>query len=80
MEIKKLIEKHDTQNQFKVLIESFMQIEYAWDNRIDIDSSHAKNINNIIVAGMGGSAIGGDDERQHTGRISRHDVGRRPLE
>ena len=60
MEIKKLIEKHDTQNQFKVLIESFRQIEYAWENNVDIDSSLVKNINNIIVAGMGGSAISAD--------------------
>jgi len=60
MEIKKLIEKHDTQNQFKVLIESFRQIEYAWENKVDIESSLVKNINNIIVAGMGGSAISAD--------------------
>ena len=60
MEIKKLIEKHDTQNQFKVLIESYMQIEYAWENKVDLNSSHAKNINNIIVCGMGGSAISAD--------------------
>ncbi len=60
MEIKKLIEKHDTQNQFKVLIESFRQIEYAWENKVDIDSSLVKNINNIIVAVMGGSAISAD--------------------
>ena len=60
MEIKKLIEKHDTQNQFKVLIESFRQIEYAWENKLDIGSSHVKNINNIVIAGMGGSAISAD--------------------
>jgi len=60
MEIKKLIEKHDTQNQFTILIESFRQIEYAWENKFEIDSSHANNINNIIVAGMGGSAISAD--------------------
>ncbi|MFC2094544.1 bifunctional phosphoglucose/phosphomannose isomerase [Bacteroidota bacterium] len=60
MELKKLIEKHDTQNQFKVLVESYRQIEYAWENKVDIDLSYAKNINNIIVAGMGGSAISAD--------------------
>ena len=58
--IKNLIEKHDTQNQFKVLADSYKQIEYAWKNKVDIDSSHVKNINNIIVAGMGGSAISAD--------------------
>jgi glucose/mannose-6-phosphate isomerase len=60
MEIKKLIKKYDTQNQFNVLVESFMQIEYAWENKIDMDSSYAKNVNNIVVAGMGGSAISAD--------------------
>jgi len=60
METKNLIKKHDTQNQFRVLIESFSQIEYAWENKFDIDSSLAKNINNIVIAGMGGSAISAD--------------------
>ena len=60
MEIKKLIKKHDTQNQFNVLVESYRQIEYAWENKVDIDSSYTKNINNIVVAGMGGSAISAD--------------------
>jgi glucose/mannose-6-phosphate isomerase len=60
MEIKKLIKKHDTQNQFKVLIESYRQIENAWENKVDIDSSYTKNINKIVVAGMGGSAISAD--------------------
>jgi glucose/mannose-6-phosphate isomerase len=60
MEIKTLIKKHDTQNQFNVLVESYKQIECAWENKIDIDSSYTKNINNIVVAGMGGSAISGD--------------------
>jgi len=60
MGIKKLIKKHDTQNQFKVLVESYKQIEYAWNNKLNIDSSFEKNINNIVIAGMGGSAISGD--------------------
>jgi len=60
MEIKNLITKYDTQNQFNVLVESYSQIEYAWLNKVDIDSSYAKKISNIVVAGMGGSAISGD--------------------
>lgn len=60
MKIKKLIEKHDTQNQFNVLVKSYSQIEYAWKNKVDIDSSYTKNINNIVIAGMGGSAISAD--------------------
>lgn len=60
MEINNLIKKYDTQNQFKVLVESYMQIEYAWENKVDIDLSYSKKINNIVVAGMGGSAISAD--------------------
>jgi glucose/mannose-6-phosphate isomerase len=60
MEIKNLIKQHDTQNQFKVLVESYKQIEYAWENILDVDSSLAKNITNIVIAGMGGSAISAD--------------------
>ncbi len=60
MEINKLIKKHDTQNQFSVLVESYRQIEFAWENKLDISSSLAKNINNLVVAGMGGSAISAD--------------------
>jgi glucose/mannose-6-phosphate isomerase len=60
MEIKKLIKKHDIQNQFNVLVESYRQIEYAWKNKVDINLSYKQNINNIVVAGMGGSAISAD--------------------
>lgn len=60
MEIKNLIKKCDTQNQFNVLVESYRQIEYAWENKVDIDSSYANKINNLVVAGMGGSAISAD--------------------
>ena len=60
MEIKKLIKKHDIQNQFNVLVESYRQIEYAWKNKVDINSSYKQNINNIVIAGMGGSAISAD--------------------
>jgi glucose/mannose-6-phosphate isomerase len=60
MEIKKLIKKHDIQNQFNVLVESYRQIEYAWKNKVDINSSYKQNINNIVIAGMGGSAMSAD--------------------
>lgn len=60
MNIKNLIKKHDTQDQFKVLIESYKQIEYAWQNNIALNSLYAENINNIVIAGMGGSAISAD--------------------
>lgn len=60
MKIKKLIEKNDTQNQFQVLIDSYKQIESAWNNKIDLEDESKNEFNNIIVAGMGGSAISAD--------------------
>ena len=60
MNIEKLISKYDTKNQFDVLINSYKQIENAWKNKIELESKLSKNLNNIIICGMGGSAISGD--------------------
>jgi glucose/mannose-6-phosphate isomerase len=60
MNIKDLVNKHDPQNQFEVLINSYTQIEHARDNKIDLTSIEGKSFNKIIVSGLGGSAIGGD--------------------
>jgi glucose/mannose-6-phosphate isomerase len=57
MDMKKLIKNYDTRNQFRVLINSYKQIEFAWDDQIVVAPELAENIDNIIVAGMGGSAI-----------------------
>ncbi len=60
MKIEELIKKNDTQNQFQVLIDSYRQLENAWNNKIDLENESKKEFNNIIVAGMGGSAISAD--------------------
>jgi len=60
MKIEELIKKNDTQNQFQVLIDSYRQLENAWNNKIDLENESMKEFNNIIVAGMGGSAISAD--------------------
>jgi len=60
MKIEKLIKKNDSQNQFQVLIDSYKQIENAWNNKIDLEDESKNEFNNIIVAGMGGSAISAD--------------------
>ncbi|HEY6905965.1 MAG TPA: bifunctional phosphoglucose/phosphomannose isomerase [Ignavibacteriaceae bacterium] len=52
--------KYDPQDQFTVLKESYTQIESAWKNEIDIKSLKNKKFKNIIVSGLGGSAISGD--------------------
>lgn len=60
MEIKDLVLKYDPQNQFQVLVESYKQIEFAWNNDCDLTGIDKNKINNIIVSGLGGSAIAGD--------------------
>lgn len=60
MELNEMIKKHDQENQFKVLIESYQQVEYAWNNNIDVSSIDTSKIKNIVLTGLGGSAIGGD--------------------
>jgi glucose/mannose-6-phosphate isomerase len=60
MNIKDLVKEYDPQNQFDVLINSYTQIEHAWENKIDLSSIEGKKFNKIIVSGLGGSAIGGD--------------------
>lgn len=60
MNIKEYVKKYDPQNQFDVLINSWQQIEYAWNNQFDISSINKNEIKNIVVSGLGGSAISGD--------------------
>lgn len=60
MDIKKIVNKYDPQNQFKTLVETYKQIEYAWGNDIELNGLSNENIKNIIVTGLGGSAIAGD--------------------
>lgn len=58
--MKELIKTFDLSNQYDILINSYEQIEYAYNNYYDFDSSLISNISNIVICGMGGSAIGGE--------------------
>jgi glucose/mannose-6-phosphate isomerase len=60
MNIKEYVQKYDPQNQFDVLVNSFKQIEFAWNNEVKIANINASEISNIIVSGLGGSAISAD--------------------
>jgi len=60
MNLQEMISKHDSENEFKVLTDSYQQIEYAWNNKIDLKSIKTNKIKNIILTGLGGSAIGGE--------------------
>jgi glucose/mannose-6-phosphate isomerase len=60
MKINEYVSKYDPQNQFKVLVDSYKQIESAWNNKIDAEKYKSKKFRNIIVSGLGGSAISAD--------------------
>lgn len=65
MLIKNLVEKNDPENQFEVLVNSYKQIETAWNTEIDPSKVDKSKISNIIVSGLGGSAIAGDMLRNY---------------
>ena len=67
MEIKEYVQKYDPQNQFDVLVNSYKQIEFAWNNEVKISNINATEISNIIVSGLGGSAISADLMRNYLG-------------
>ena len=60
MKISELISKYDPSNQFEVLKKTYEQIEFAWNNKIDLDSVKKKGIESVVITGLGGSAISGD--------------------
>ena len=60
MTIKEFVHKYDPQNQFDVLVNSYLQIENAWNNQIKISEINPSEISNIIISGLGGSAISAD--------------------
>ncbi|MBK6914416.1 MAG: bifunctional phosphoglucose/phosphomannose isomerase [Ignavibacteriales bacterium] len=60
MTVEELVHKYDPQNQFKVLIDTYKQIDYAWNNPNDLGNIKKENISSIIVTGLGGSAMSGD--------------------
>ncbi len=58
--INETVKNYDPQNQFDVLINSYAQIEKAWNTEFSSEGIDTEKIKNIIVSGLGGSAIGGD--------------------
>jgi glucose/mannose-6-phosphate isomerase len=60
MNTAELIKKLDTQNQFKVLKETYKQVADAWSYRIDLSHIKKNSLSEIIFCGLGGSAISGD--------------------
>ncbi len=60
MKIADYVKKYDLQNQFKVLKDSYKQIDYAWNNEFNIGDLKSKKFRNVIVSGLGGSAISAD--------------------
>lgn len=59
--------KLDSLNMFKVLKDFHLQIEdaVAVSNSFNLDNFNAGGITNIVVSGLGGSAIGGDYARSY---------------
>jgi len=60
MKIPDYVKKYDPQNQFDVLINTYKQVEFAWENQINLNSLKKKKFNSIVVSGLGGSAISAD--------------------
>lgn len=60
MTVQNLVQKYDPQNQFKVLMDTYKQIDYAWNNPFDLENIKTENIHSVIVTGLGGSAMSGD--------------------
>jgi glucose/mannose-6-phosphate isomerase len=60
MNLNDFIKKHDTQNQLKVLLETYKQVSDAWNSSFDISSLKNHKFSSIAFCGLGGSAISGD--------------------
>lgn len=67
MTINEFVKKYDPENQFDVLKNSYRQIEFAWGNEYNLSRIETAKIKNIIVTGLGGSAIAGDLLRNFLG-------------
>jgi len=60
MTIAELVKKYDPENQFEVLKNTYLQIEYAKNNSYELSNIDTSKIKNLVVSGLGGSAISGD--------------------
>lgn len=71
MKIQDYVKKYDPQNQFEVLKNSYQQIETAWKNEFDLSDLDINPISNIIISGLGGSAISADLIKNYLGNELR---------
>ncbi len=60
MNLTDFVAKYDSRNQFNVLVETYTQVDSAWSSEFDTEKLKNKKFRNIIVSGLGGSAISGD--------------------
>mgnify|MGYP000051836080 CR=1 FL=1 len=60
MKIKDYVSKYDTENQFEVMIKYYEQVQNAWSSKLEFTDNLRENISNIVITGLGGSAIAGD--------------------
>jgi glucose/mannose-6-phosphate isomerase len=60
MTIEELVAKYDKENQFQIISNSHLQILTTWQTPFDAAGIDVSRIQNIVVSGLGGSAIGGD--------------------
>jgi len=60
MNVNEIIKKYDTQNQYRVLQDTYKQVSDSWTYKIDLSSLKNHKISSIIFCGLGGSAISGD--------------------
>jgi glucose/mannose-6-phosphate isomerase len=60
MKISEFIQKYDPSDQFNVLIKTYEQVEFAWNNQLKLDHVKRSKKKSVVVTGMGGSAISGD--------------------
>lgn len=79
MNYHEMVSKFDLSNQFEVLKDSYKQIEYSWNLNFDVNKIDVAKIKNVIVTGLGGSAIGGDllqnflrDELKYPYQVNRN--------
>ncbi len=65
---KKIISRIDKQNMFSVLCDFPIQVCNAIDiaSKVKTNRVNVKNLKNIVINGLGGSAIGGDLLRSYT--------------
>lgn len=60
MEAKDFVKNHDPENLFQTLVDTRKQIEYAWNRELDLAALEGVPFENVVVTGLGGSAIAGD--------------------